>query len=182
MEQKPDTVRVATPKDEDAVFGFLVELHRHNYQQHHLPYDPIIVLAQIEVGTREPKLRTNPSDLRPRGIIGVIDGPDGKIVGSVGVFPIPLMWFSQWPIFTEQWLFVKPEARDHRHLERDLFQFVRWVRDAMLADPVMKDTKMPRWIATGFMHLGDPRRFDIMERFWRRLTGGQKIASLYRVD
>lgn len=183
MEQ-PASVRWATHADEHSIYDALIELHRVNGFGWGFPFRPEIVLAQIEVGTRaDPKTRTNPIDQR-RGVIGVIDGADGKIAGLVGIFFMSPMWFSDWAVPTELFLFVRPTEREHRRYARDLFDFARWFRDGLKAQPSMVDSRLPFPLMTGFMHVDNPKRplFAVMERLWQRLSGGKKIGTLFMVE
>lgn len=183
MEQ-PETVRWATPADETNIYDALVELHRLNGFGWGYPFRPEIVLAQIEVGTRaDPKTRSNPQDQR-RGVIGVIDSADGKIAGVIGVFFITPMWFTDWAVPTELFLFVRPTERSRRRYERDLFNFARWFRDSLKSQPSMQDSRLPFPLMTGFIHVDNPKRplLAVMDRLWQRLSGGKKIGILFMVE
>lgn len=179
LPEKPDAVRRATYADEGKIFDLLVDLWRHNANGWNFPYRPEIVLARIEVGTRpDPATRSNPQDQR-RGLIGLIDGPYGKLIGSVGLFIEPAVWFSDAVSLTELWLFVREDARGKERHERDLFAWARWAHAHMKAD-LGPDYPLPFPLLTGLMHRGS--RYEAMERLWRQRSGGTKAGSLFMLD
>lgn len=63
-------------------------------------------------------------------IAGIIDGPNGMILGSIGIKAM-VPWFSDATILTQVWLFVSPQARRGTRLGDDLFQFAQWHRQDM---------------------------------------------------
>lgn len=175
---KPESVRLAGPEDEGAVYDLLIALWRNNESGWGFPYRPETVLARIETGTRpDPATRSNPQDQR-RGIIGLIDGPNGKLIGSVGLFLDPATWFTDALSLTELWLYVRQEARGMGH-ERDLFAYAKWAH-AHLKASHGSDYRLPFPLLTGLMHFGP--RYGAMERLWRRRSGGTQVGSLFRVD
>ena len=172
---KPENVAFATPDDEEAIYSFLVSLWAHNERGWGTFYDPSIVARQIEVGTRpDPATRTDPTDLR-RGVIGIIRGDDRRIVASVGLFIMPVMWFTSLPGLTELWLHVRPEAKNGGRLSRDLFAFSLWAHNHMKAD--LSDWNAPFYLQTGFLHLG--KRLEVMESLWTRRSGAKKAGVLF---
>lgn len=180
MTPQPEGVRIAGPQDESRLYALLVELHGHNGAGWGFPYSPLTVMAQIEAGTRRDVWpRSNPNDIR-MGVIGVIDGPDGKLIGTVGLFDLPPAWFSEGTdarALMEIWLYVKPGARHSGRHYRNLFKFSNWAHDSMKAK--LKSTGYPYNfpLLTGFMHIGD--RYPLMERLWKTFSGGRKVGSLY---
>ncbi len=178
VRDKPSTVRIADHRDEAQIYNLLVSLHAHNNAGWRFPFRPEIVLARIETGTRpDPGTRSNLQDQR-RGVIGVIGDPGQPLVGSVGLFIEPPMWFSDMPGMVELWLYVHPSARGQNY-ERDLFAFARWAHGFMKAD-LGSDYRMPFPLSTGFLHRG--KRFAAMERMWQRMSGGVKVGVLFLID
>jgi hypothetical protein len=172
---KPKSVREAGPADERGLFELLVDMHRYNDAGWGYPYDPALVRGQIEVGTRgNLKTRTDKNDKRI-GIIGVIDGPDGKLAATIGLFGERPMWFSQAMGLVELWVYVRPGAS--RRCEVELRQFARWAFDSMKAD-IHKTPPYPYpfELLTGFQHRGE--HFKAMFRIWRR-WGGRLIGMLF---
>ena len=175
---KPESVRTADYRDEDAAYSLLVAMHRHNDGGWHFPYDPSVVLARIETATRpDPRTRTNPQDQRV-GTIGVIGPLGGPLIGIVGVFLDPPMWFTSALAPTELFLFVRKGERGAARHERDLMAYAEWFHAGLKAG--MPNYKLPFPLLTGFMHLGS--RFEGMERLWRRLCGGRKAGVLFMKD
>lgn len=115
--EKPATVRAATPADEQAILDLLL-LDVAENAAHVAPPDEARILAHIQHGTQ-----------KKGGIIGVIDGPDGKPVACCVMIELQWWWSRQY-CFQELVLFVHPDHRKSNHL-RDLLNFQRWVSDAM---------------------------------------------------
>src|SRR5438105_1992695 len=102
--EKPSNVRLATRADEMRLFEFLKDLHRNNGKGWGFSLEPELVMIVIECGTRpNPEDRTDPKNER-RGVIGLIEEPNGEIIGSVGLFLDPPMWFSRVLVPLEHWL------------------------------------------------------------------------------
>ena len=150
--EKPARVRLALPADESALYALLVALHHANPMGS--GYNPAMVLEQIRMGTEQ-----------RGGIIGVIDGPDGTLVASVGLFPYHPWYVDQWAL-NELWLFVRPEARHGAALYRDLFRFMQWVRQE---NPSME-------ILTNVVSRD---RLPLKERIWARFA--ERIGAIYLV-
>lgn len=177
MVEKPASVRLATYKDEAAIFDLLVALHGTLDGGWGHRYDPLLVSAKIEAATRPlTEMRSNPQN-QERGLIGVIDGPDGKIVGGVGLFVVPFFWFSRVPSLVETFLFVRPEARGQAKHHRDLFRFSQWAHATLKAG--IHDYNEPFLHLTGFMNLRQDDSPKRMERLWRKLSGGRVIGVLF---
>ncbi len=156
---KPESVRTADWRDESAIYNILIAMHRHNNSGWGWPYRPEIVLARIETATRhDVATRTNPNDKRI-GVIGPIGGP---LIGTVGIFQEPPVWFTSALTPTELWLYVRQGERAG-HYERDLMAYATWVHASLKA--AMPNYPLPFPLLTGFMHLGN--RIEGMERLWR---------------
>jgi hypothetical protein len=164
--------------DESALYALLVDMWKNNENGWGFPFRPEIVLARIETATRQNlATRTTPSDER-MGIVGIIDGKDGRLVGSIGLFLEPAMWFTDpGTSLTELWVFLRPEARENH--EADLRAFAHWAHDSMRADLEKQNYKLPFPLFTGFVHQGE--HFEGMLRLWRR-WGGRQVGALFRVD
>lgn len=150
--ERPLAVRAAEISDEKALYEMLVAFHADNYLGQ--SYDPVRVLDQMKIGTEH-----------KGGMIGVIDGLDGSIIASVGLFPTQGWYTAEWT-WTEFWLFVRPEYRKANPIARDLFQFMKWVA---------QETNMP--VATGVSSL---KRLGVKERYWGRHA--KRIGGLYLIE
>ncbi len=166
---------MAGPADERQLYDLLVEMWRHNGKGWGWEFDPTLVMAKIEEGTRpDPSQRSNPSD-KARGIIGLIDGPHGPI-GTIGIYLDSAMWFSREVIPVELWFYIRPSERCREHSEA-LRDFALWVRDRL--KPAGSPYPFP--LATGFIHAD--RHFPGMMRVWRRLwPGARQIGALFWID
>jgi hypothetical protein len=174
--EKPTSVRIAGIKDEEPLFSLLVDLHKHNSFGWGFPYRPELVVQWIERGTRpDPRERSNPED-QTRGIIGVVDGPNG-LRASVGLFIVTPVWFTDALCLQELWLYVRPNERGAARLFRDLFQFSLWAHEGMKVG-LDKPGYPPFVLQTGFMN--DADQVERMERLWRRYSGGRKIGVLFQ--
>jgi hypothetical protein len=117
---RPANVRIANEADEVA----LLHLMLLDVKENALPIaeaSPDKVLEHIQMGTR-----------RKLGILGVIDGPDGKPVASVLLAPFQ-WWWSRAYFLQEVWAFVHPDFRKSRHAE-DLMKFAKWAADSWSMD------------------------------------------------
>lgn len=112
---KPDTVRIATTHDEDAILELMLMDVREN-AAHIAPIHEDRILAHIRSATH--KLGS---------IIGVIDGPDKKPVAVTMLIPAQ-WWFSKAYYIHEALNYVHPDHRRSKHIH-DLIQFGRWVGD-----------------------------------------------------
>lgn len=114
--EKPATVRVATEADEPALLELLLVDLAEN-AKHIAPPNHERILETVRVGTRH-----------QLGIVGVVDGPDGKPVAACCLIPVQ-WWWSQARYVQEVFLFVHPEHRQSHHAV-NLLQFEKWVVDA----------------------------------------------------
>lgn len=113
--KKPDTVRLAGPKDEAACLElWLQDLRAH--AEHIAPIDEDKVMANIQVGTR-----------RRGGYTAVIDDKDGKPVALLVLHPLQWHWSQGW-FMQEMVNYVAPDHRRSRHAA-DLIDFAKWVSD-----------------------------------------------------
>jgi hypothetical protein len=158
-------VRLATHADEDALYDLLMGLHRDNPLG--LPYRPEVVLANIRAGTR-------PEAGKPQAVIGVIDGEDGELLGSVGLFLGQAAWFVDdiWWLF-ERWLYVRPTDPERAAHATALFEFARESRDKMRAD---LGPDYP-WSFEVVMSWTGGDRQEAKDRLWAR--EGEKVGSSF---
>jgi hypothetical protein len=111
-------VRRATAADEDAIYKLLLIDIAEN--------------AAIVAPPNEGRIRgTIRQALNKPSVAGVIDGPDGTIVGVVMLVLMPWWWSMSW-YFQEIPLFVHPDHRKSTYA-RQLDAFQRWWVDAMSA-------------------------------------------------
>ena len=160
----PKTVRVAGEADEAALFDLLMALYKDNGVG--IPPRPQDVRAAIQAGTR--------NGAESGVLIGVIDGPDGILIGTVCVMP-STFWYNTSPEYgylAERWLFVRPEFRKGHTLHDDLFQAARcYKRQAEIA--LGKRVPLVSSV-TSFKRLSAKMR---LYRKYGRLCGG-----IYEID
>jgi len=114
---RPETVRIAGPQDEAALLELMLMDLREN-AEHIAPIDDVKCMGHIQSGTR-----------RRGGIVGVIDGPDGKPVAMTILVPQTWHWSQGW--FLQELInFVHPDHRKSRHVD-DLLDFIKWASDNM---------------------------------------------------
>lgn len=166
---------MATRADERPLYDLLVEMWGHNGNGWGYSFDPTLVIARIEAGTRpDPRQRSNPND-QLRGVIGVIDSPRG-LIGTIGLFSEPGMWFSQEHALYEIWLYVKPKERRPEHTQA-LRDFALWVHEKLKP----AGSPYPYPLATGFVHVGS--RFPTMQKVWQRLwPRARQVGCLYWIE
>lgn len=109
MIERPESVRIATKKDEDKIFDLLCNLYEENAMA---SMDTAKVWHMIHRGTRGKE-----------GIIGVIDGPK-DIEATIAIIP-GQWWYSSDRHLEEFWNYVRPEARRSNHA-KDLIKFGKW--------------------------------------------------------
>ena len=157
MTEKPANVRLANPEDEEKIRVLLDQLEIDN--GFGISVSDSKVREQIRVGTE-----------KRGGIIGVIDGPDGVILGSIGIF-LTSWWYSDEVYLGELWLFVDPDYRSN-HYEKDLFQFAHWCRESLSVG-----SDKPLALVTS---VSSPARLDSKIRLWRR-HAGKMIGGIFAV-
>lgn len=114
--ERPKSVRIAIEADEPALVALLVqEVKEHGGNV--APIDESRILEHVQMGTQ-----------KQGGIVGVIDGPDHKPIGTIGVMPVQ-WWFSRGWFLHEQWMFVRSDHRRSHHAT-DLIGFGKWAADA----------------------------------------------------
>lgn len=103
------------------------------------------------------------------GIAGVIDGPGGYLIGSIGIESIQ-PWHSQDWFLIQVWQFVLPEYRKGTHHAEDLFAFAeahrRYMSSELGYDIVLETTVMSH------------KRLEAKSRLWRR-RGGKQIGAMF---
>jgi hypothetical protein len=112
---RPENVRIAVEKDEDAIYELLLQDLREN-AVHVAPIDEDKIRDHITAGTR-----------KRGGIVGVIDGIDGNPVAVVILVPNQ-WWWSRAYYIQDIVNYVHPDHRTSRHIH-DLIQFERWAAD-----------------------------------------------------
>lgn len=115
--ERPASVRRGGPEDRQAILELLLIDIAENAAAV-APVDEQRVLDQIDAGMPD-----------KAGMIGVIDGPDGKPVAAVIMVPL-MHWWSRAYYYQEATLFVHPDHRKSDHI-RDLLRFQRWFVDGM---------------------------------------------------
>lgn len=143
-------VRQATAEDEAAIYDALVAL----YADNPVPdsYTPERVKQKIAEGASLAH--------QYAGLIGIIDGNDGEIAATIGIYPYTPWYTNEW-MLTEMWLFVRPAYRRH-HLHKELFAFARAYRDAM-SDVAGRPVKM-------LTSVSSKRRLAAKFRVWNRFA------------
>lgn len=114
--ERPASVRMAGPQDEPALLELWLQDLREN-AGHVAPIDEEKVLENIRAGTRG-----------RGGVVGCIDGADGKPVAMLVLHPLPWHW-SKGIFLQELASYVHPDHRRSRHVD-DLLAFAKWAVDA----------------------------------------------------
>jgi hypothetical protein len=116
---KPDSVRIGGPADEANLLNFFIDAHTDN------PFAKMDVKRMAEwagIFTRHPKGS-------PHSVIGIVDGPDGKIAGCAGLVLFQPWFSSDWAI-EEQVISVRPECRSMK-IANDLMLFCKWFAEKL---------------------------------------------------
>lgn len=113
--EKPKSVRIAGPQDEAILMELLLQDLRENAERI-APIDEGRVLGHVQAGTRQ-----------MGGIVGVIDGPNGRPVALCILIPVQ-WWWSRSYYIQDVVNYVHPDHRASRHIH-DLIQFERWIAD-----------------------------------------------------
>lgn len=104
-------VRLATPEDEDAIFDLGTTMHEE-------------IGLQTQEGDYVRQALRLAASLKPHpetgqiGVVGVIDGEDGKPAASIGLFTNAGAWWTDDLALHESWIFVHPDHRKSKHVER----------------------------------------------------------------
>ena len=114
--ERPASVRIAGPADEDALLELWLQDLRAN-AEHVAPIDEAKVLENIRAGTRG-----------RGGVTACIDGPDGP-VAMVVLHPMEWHW-SRGSFFQEMCSYVHVDHRKSRHAS-DLLNFSKWSAEGM---------------------------------------------------
>lgn len=93
-------VRFAEPADEERLFDFLMFLYEEN---------ALFPIAEHKVRD----MIRHATDKRG-GVIGIIDGADGRIEASIGMV-IEEWWYTESPSLNEKWNFVREDCRRTEH-------------------------------------------------------------------
>lgn len=118
MTPQPANVRLADANDIPALYWHLMgDLQADNSLD--IPEDPTAVLQTVK-----------DCCTMDHAVAGIIDGPNGTILGSVGIRGV-MPWFSKVTILSQVWIFVTPAARRGTQYADDLFQFCEWHRQDM---------------------------------------------------
>lgn len=118
--ERPASVRMATPEDEDALLALWLQDLRENAEAI-APIDAEKVLENIRAGTR-----------KRGGIVACIEGPDSRPVAMLVLLPLEWHW-SRGRFWQEMTLYVHPDHRQSRHVQ-DLIAFSKWCSDRMSKD------------------------------------------------
>lgn len=111
--EKPANIRLATIEDAPALFFALMAEQETDWPMG-LPVSPRSV-SNVVLGACRGE----------NSCAGIIDGPNGTILGSVCI-RAEVPWFSEITILGTVWIFTHPSARRGGELRDDLFQFARW--------------------------------------------------------
>jgi hypothetical protein len=146
---RPASVRFAGPEDEDAILARLLEDVAENASHIGEPSADQI-MKHIRAGTR-----------RNGGVVGVIDGDDGKPAAVCILIPAQWWWSEDWYLW-EIANYVHPDYRQTRHID-DLLNFERWLSDEW---SVQYGHRV--YLLTGVMATKRLRSKVLL--FWQRLT------------
>lgn len=116
---KPDIVRIATQSDESRLFALLHRLHAECPNPGNLKVSDDRVWQYVNSCCRG-----------QGGIAGVVDGSNGDLIASIGIFPVNPWWTDEWHL-SQHWMYVDPEYRYGGKLHKSLLKFARWHRDDM---------------------------------------------------
>lgn len=161
--QQPETVRVATIADEVALYKLLLKLEPSNDMG--FKRDDQKVWAHVNTVCRG-----------TGGVAGVIDGPNGTLIGSIGITASQPWYSSEW-FLSEVWCFVDPAYRKGTRYGEALFEFARWHQQDL-------SQRVGRNLPLEISFLSY-RRVAAKDRLWRRLAGenagGRWIGSTFLI-
>lgn len=155
---EPALVRVATGKDEAAIYDALAALHADG-DMDLAALTPEKVRLRIAAGASLGE--------STGGIIGVLDGAKGIVAATVGIFPVQL-WYSDDVYLHQDWLFVRPVYRGLGY-EKALFEFAENFRRE-ISDGMGREIKLMS-IVNG------TDRLPAKMRLWSRL--GRQIGAVF---
>lgn len=112
--QRPTSVRIAEPKDEDALIRLMKEAF---LEQPIFPLNEQKMREKIRLGTE-----------RKNGVVGVVDGPNG-IEGYI-IMCMAQYWYSDAWHLEELSNFVHPDHRRSTHA-KDLINFAKWFTEQL---------------------------------------------------
>lgn len=159
---KPQSVRVASPADEEGIFDLL--------------WDGLRIDNDMGMPADQEKVRALVRSLcaRETGIIGVINDPEtGRIVGSIGLLLTQTWFSSQWYI-SEVWCFVQPKWRHGHSYGRDLFNFARWHQEDLNKTTAISSLGYPLGLE---ISVYSNNRLKSKERLWSRYA--RHIGSMF---
>lgn len=107
-------VRIAGPRDAQAIFNLLVELYRENAIQK---------ISERKVWGWIQRATSPVPDESQLGIIGVIDG-EKEIEASIGMF-LSELWYTEDKHIDEFWNYVRPQYRRSSHA-KIMIEFGKW--------------------------------------------------------
>lgn len=154
---RPASVRIATSLDEKALYVLLRNLEIAN----------AMGFARSEA---KAWAHINGVCRGQGGIAGVIDGPDGSLIGSIGITAAQ-PWYSEDYFLSEVWCFVDPEHRKGTRHGAALFDFAKWHQQDM-------SIKLGHNIPLEISFLSY-RRVAAKERLWRK--AGRWIGSTFMI-
>lgn len=155
---RPANVRIATEADEQAIFDLLIMDLEENAEAV-APTNRERVANQIIRATRHVG----------QGTIGLIDGPHGFPVATIGLY-VDQWWWSTAYYFVKVWDFVHP---DHRQsgFSQDLIRFGQWFTDDFSRQFGYRVYELAGVLAT--------RRVHDKARLYRRMANMVGIMTLY---
>lgn len=113
---KPDNVRLAIPADDQAIFDLL--RNKLYYENGAFSVDDEKTMRTIQTATRG-----------EGGIIGIIDGNNGDLAGTIGMQLGQFWYSSDWHV-EEFWNFVSPDYRKSDYA-KNLIDFAKWCAEKM---------------------------------------------------
>ena len=105
------------------------------------------------------------------GIIGVIDGDDGYLAGTIGIF-MQQMWHSDDWFLSALWTFVRPDSRKGTDYGKSLLDFAKWHRSDLSARSGMKLPLDLGWLSS--------ERQEARARLWSRVA--KPIGMLHWIE
>jgi len=116
MTQRPANIRLAEPKDEEAILALM---NLAFFEQPIFPLDETKMRDKIRVCTE-----------RRGGFVALAQGADGAIEGYL-IACLAQYWYSDAWHMEELSNFVHPDHRKGKHHARDLLEFAKWFAETM---------------------------------------------------